>query len=116
MIPEWLDVVMWTRALHPWRSELLLAATIMSFADYVTTTMLVRICGPECESNRLLRWIMERWGIRGLWVFWVLFWAVVWMGALGALMLAFLTLMHSACVINNLFVLRDLGREGYAEA
>jgi hypothetical protein len=115
VIPEWLDIVMWTRALDPWRFELLLAATIMSFADYVTTTMFVRICGPECESSRLLRWIMERWGIRGLWVFWVLVWTMVWMGVFGALMLAFLTLMHGAAFINNLFVLKSLSDEQYAE-
>ncbi|MFL0671992.1 MAG: hypothetical protein ACJLS3_11405 [Erythrobacter sp.] len=115
-MPEWLDLSLWYKTLTPWRFELLLAATIMSFADYVTTTMFVKRAGPAMESNRLLRWIMERWGIRGLWIFWVLVWTVMWMGVFGALMLAFLTLMHGAAVINNLFVLRDLAREDYAEA
>lgn len=116
-MPEWLDLALWRATLAPWRFELLLAATMMSFADYVTTTMFVRIAGPAMESNRLLRWIMERWGIRGLWIFWVVAWTVVWFSDLfGASTLAFLTLMHGACVINNLFVLRDLAREDYAEA
>lgn len=116
-MPEWLDLLLWGDSLAPWRTELLLGATIMSFADYVTTTMFVKRAGPELESNRLLRWIMERWGIRGLWVFWVLVWTAVWFsGLFGALLLAFLTLMHGAAVINNLFVLRDLAREDYAEA
>lgn len=116
-MPEWLDPVLWYRTLAPWHTELLLAATIMSLADYVTTTLFVKRAGPELESNRLLRWIMERWGIRGLWVFWVVVWTVVWIsGLIGALVLAFLTLMHGAAVINNLFVLRDLAREDYAEA
>ena len=115
-MPEWLDPVMWIRALDPWRFELLLAATVMSFADYVTTTMFVKRAGPELESNRLLRWIMERWGIRGLWILWVVVWTVVWFGGLfGGALLAVLALMHGAAVINNLFVLRDLAREDYAE-
>jgi len=116
-MPEWLDLSLWRQTLAPWRSELLLAATIMSFADYVTTTMFVRRAGPELESNRLLRWIMERRGIRGLWIFWAIVWTVVWSsGLFGASTLAVLTLMHSAAVINNLIVLRDLAREDYAGA
>ena len=117
MMPEWLDLALWRDALAPWRLELLLAATLMSFADYVTTTIFVNRAGPELESNPLLRWIMERWGIRGLWIFWALVWGVIWTsGAFGASTFAFLTLLHGACVINNLFVLRDLAREDYAEA
>ncbi|MCX9148014.1 hypothetical protein [Erythrobacter sp. WG] len=116
-MPEWLDPSLWRQALAPWRFELLLAATIMSLADYVTTTMFVRRAGPELESNRLLRWIMERYGIRGLWTFWAIVWTIVWFGGLfGASTLAVLTLMHGAAVINNLFVLRSLAREDYAEA
>lgn len=116
-MPEWLDFSLWREALAPWRFELRLAATIMSFADYVTTTMFVKRAGPELESNPLLRWIIERRGIRGLWGFWVIVWTVVWFsGAFGASTLAFLTLMHSAAVINNLFVLRSLAREDYAGA
>lgn len=116
-MPEWLDLSLWRATLAPWRTELLLAATIMSFADYVTTTMFVRIAGPELESNRLLRWIMERWGIRGLWIFWVLVWTVVWrLMDLGGSTALFLLVFYTAHVINNLIVLRGLTCEDYAEA
>lgn len=115
-MPEWFDLSLWRETLAPWRTELLLTATVMSIADYVTTTTFVKIAGPAVESNRLLRWIMERWGIRGLWVFWVLVWTGVWMGAFGALMLAFLALLHGAAVINNLIVLRGLTREDHIKA
>ncbi len=117
MMPEWLDLGVWRDMLAPWRFELLLAATLMSFVDYVTTTIIVNRAGPELESNRLLRWIIERWGIRGLWIFWAMVWTVVWTsGVLGPSTLVVLMLMHGACVINNLVVLRDLAREDYAEA
>lgn len=117
MMPEWLDLALWRDTLAPWRFELLLAATLMSVADYVTTTMFVNRAGPELESNRLLRWIIERWGIRGLWIFWFVAWTVVWFsGLFGASTLAVLTLIYGAAVINNLFVLRNLAREDYAEA
>ncbi|MFM7350238.1 MAG: hypothetical protein ACKO01_12260 [Erythrobacter sp.] len=116
-MPEWLDLSLWRETLAPWRFELLLAATIMSIADYVTTTMFVKRAGPELESNRLLRWIMERRGIRGLWTFWAILWTVVgFSGLFGASTLAVLMLMHGAAVINNLFVLRSLDREDYAGA
>ena len=112
MMPEWLDLLLWGDSLAPWRTELLLGATIMSFADYVTTTMFVNRAGPELESNPLLRWIMERWGIRGLWIFWVLVWTMVWsMIDLSGWTALFALLFFAAHVINNLFVLRDLARE-----
>lgn len=115
-MPEWIDLALWRYVLAPWRLELLIAATIMSLADYVTTTIFVKRAGPELESNPVLRWIMERWGIRGLWIFWVLVWTIVWAGVFGPLMLAFLAVLHGAAAINNLIVLRSLVREDHAAA
>jgi hypothetical protein len=115
-MPEWLDLALSRATLAPWRFELLLAATMMSFADYVTTTMFVKRAGPERESNPLLRWIMERWGIRGLWVFWVLVWTLMWgLIDLSGSTALFLLLFFSAHVINNLIVLKSLSDEQYAE-
>lgn len=115
-MPEWLDFWLWRDALAPWRFELLIAATMMSFADYVTTTLCVKIVGPECESNPLLRKIMERWGIRGLWVFWVLAWTAIWsLTDLGGSTALLLLIFYAGHVINNLIVLKSLSDEQYAE-
>lgn len=110
---EWLDLALWRAILAPWRFELLLAATTMSFADYVTTTMCVKRAGPERESNPLLRKIMEQWGIRGLWVFWVMAWTAIWgLTNLGGLTGLFLLIFFAAHVINNLIVLKRGIRQG----
>lgn len=89
MIPEWLDIVMWTRALDPWRSELLLAATLASLVVAALVTLRLRKEGPQMFGDDP-PWIIARFGATGLWGAWALYWALCWWLPIGPLFSGFL--------------------------
>jgi hypothetical protein len=85
VIPEWLDIVIWTRALDPWRSELLLAATLASLVVAALVTMRLREEGPQMFGDDP-PWIIARFGAAGLWGAWALYWVFCWWLPIGPLL------------------------------
>lgn len=92
----------------PWRDELLLAAMVASLADYTSTALMVQRAGPDIESNRVLRWIIIRAGMIGMWSFWLAWWTAIWLLDLGVLWASFFLTFNIATVINNIVVLKSL--------
>lgn len=104
----WTNLSALSEALAPWREALLVSAMAASFIDYSLTALLVQRAGPEIESNRLLRWIIIRAGMAGLWSFWLAWWAAIsWLG-MGPLWAAFFLTFNIAIVVNNVLVLKSL--------
>lgn len=88
-MPEWLDLVMWTRALDPWRSELLLAAMLANLVAAVLVTRQLREDGPQMFGDDP-PWIIERFGVAGLWGVLALYWLLSWWLATGPIFALFL--------------------------
>ncbi|MCU0949404.1 MAG: hypothetical protein MUF47_14345 [Porphyrobacter sp.] len=105
-MPEWLDVVMWTRALNPWRTELLLAAMVASIAVTALVTMRLRQEGPQMFGNDP-PWIIARFGIAGLWGAVALYWLFCWWLAIGPIFSMFLLGMSIWIAVQYLIALRN---------
>lgn len=96
--------------LAPYHLAILGSATAMSFLDFVTTTIAVRRFGVDGEGNPVLRFVLSRFGVRGLWTTWTLVWGLAWIfwrpGLAGSL---FFLCFFAGHVLNNLIVLWRYG-------
>ena len=83
----------------------------LSFVDLLLTHRVLRITGPEWETNPVSRWAWRRFGPRGLWACWVIIvtaMVLVFDRPMSAMsMCAYLALL----VINNLLIYRWVSRE-----
>lgn len=105
-MPEWLDPVMWTRALDPWRTELLLAAMLASLVAAVMVTRQLREEGPQMFGDDP-PWIIERFGVAGLWGSLALHWLLNWWLATGPIFSLFLLCGSIWITVQYLIALRS---------
>ena len=92
--------------LAPYHLAILGGATAMSFLDYVTTTILVRRFGVDGEGNPVVRFVLRRFGLPGMWMMWTLVWGLAWIVWHPGLRTSLIFLCFFAGhVLNNLIVL-----------
>ncbi len=91
------------------RDTILLLAMCLSLAEYWITAVCVKRCGPDIESNVVLRWVIRRFGLVGLAGFWCALWLVMWFWLEpGPYNSVFWLIFFAAILVNNVIVLRSL--------
>ncbi|MCA3256010.1 MAG: hypothetical protein INF91_10380 [Alphaproteobacteria bacterium] len=86
--------------------DLLVAATVHSFLEYLATAYGVCRYGADTEANPLLRAVLKRAGLWGLWAYWVAVWLAIWLILRpGEYFAMFLACFAGALLMNNLLAL-----------
>jgi len=83
----------------------------LSFIDLLLTHRILRITGPEWETNPVYRWAWRRYGPRGLWTCWIVIVFVLVFGADHPISAIYWCAFLVLVVINNLLIYRWVSRE-----